>query len=229
VVRQTETAAIRKAEKNARMSGSTSGSGSASKKAARPAGSTVTFSRAVAGIFTPGVFSVHDAVLLQFLNIPNYGQTHTLGTLVDEFDPAFQDLLQSTSSQHSSDAVEDGGGSDVDAGEDVEEGAPAVDGTGRLTREDVNTERSDAWIAAIYEDDVRPGSASRDQGSGAERVIISVVAVSVQAHRVQCRIFRGDSAVEAVDDFLTLLMVSYDGSKPAILWLRLLLDSWLHF
>lgn len=151
-----------------------------------------------------------------------------LGTLVDEFDPAFQDLLQSTSGQHASDAAEDGGGSDLDAGGDAEEGAAAVDDTGRLTREDANTERSDAWIAAIYEDDVHPGNTSRDQGSGAERLILSVVAVSVQAHRVQCRVFTGDSAVEAVDDFLTLLMVRNDGSKLAIVWLRLLLDSLLH-
>jgi hypothetical protein len=188
VVRQTDTAALRKASKG---TGKTASGGGGS--------SSGTFSRAVAGIFTPGtpVGWADYAAQVQFT--PGLLR---VGTLVDEYSLAFQDLTRTSSKNSDGDVEADDGDSADDPNEEITSDAGAGDDEDVA---DPSMSGRDAWIAAVYENSFQGRAEGNDRMETVTE--IGVAAVSIHAQRVQCRRFAGPGAVDALSDYLELLMV----------------------
>eukprot|EP01036_Dinobryon_divergens_P026580 gene26580-35248_t len=152
VVRQRETAALKKAMKTSSSSrGSTSSSGS-------------TFDRAVDGVFT-------------------------VGTLIDEDDPAFMDLNKLFHSKDGSKEDQpDGNADEDDEGEDP--GADADDNNNSAP-DTVDSDASDAWISAIVES----GDSQK----------IGIVSVCVLSNEVKTTLLDIDEGRQQLADYLDLL------------------------
>lgn len=134
------------------------------------------------------------------------------GTHIDECEPAFQDLAQSSSSlaaaktgerEEGSDGEDEENNSDVDGNEINDDVVDVADGAG-------DAHSSDRWITAVYEE-LQVG----DKDSYA----IAAVSANIHAHRVQCRRFPGAHALGALTDYLDLLRVSANCSLSSCLYL----------
>jgi hypothetical protein len=130
---------------------------------------------------------------------------------VDEYSLAFQDLTRTSSKVSGGDVEADDGDSADDPNEEItSDGAGADEDIAEPSMSD-----RDAWIAAVYENSFQ----GRAEGNDTMETVteIGVAAVSIHAHRVQCRRFAGPGAVDALSDYLELLMVR---TRPAIVVAR---------
>jgi hypothetical protein len=125
-----------------------------------------------------------------------------VGTLVDEYSLAFQDLTRISSKVSDRDGEADDGDSVDDPHEEItsDAGAGADEDIAGPSMSD-----RDAWIAAVYENSFQ----GRTEGNDTMETVteIGIAAVSIHAHRVQCRRFAGPGAVDALSDYLELLQV----------------------
>jgi hypothetical protein len=102
---------------------------------------------------------------------------------VDEYSLAFQDLTRTSSKVSDGDVEADDGDSVDDPNEEItSDGAGADEDIAEPSMSD-----RDAWIAAVYENSFQ----GRAEGNDTMETVteIGVAAVSIHAHRVQCRRF----------------------------------------
>eukprot|EP01032_Pedospumella_encystans_P018498 gene18498-21058_t len=169
VVRQTETAALRKAGKASNAKNKTA------KTTSSGSSNSNTFARGVVGVFSPGA-------------------------TVEEFDPAFRELVQTTNSASSQDAEHD-----ADSAEGDESGAEDVDAAVSETVIEDTAEEADStdvWITSLYEERI-------ELDSSPKRRVLAIASVDVRAHKVQCIIFSargdGDAIEQDIASYLDLL------------------------
>lgn len=141
------------------------------------------------------------------LNVFNAKNLLIIGSLVDESDPAFLGLLQSSGARKEGDGEE--GGSDDEADNDVEGGSDAEErqttgGPDEPQGEDIahDADAEEMWITSVYEE-----SSETSDGTNCLRVI-ATASVNVAAHRVQCAYFCGDMAEQQAMDHLDIIRVS---------------------
>jgi len=124
---------------------------------------------------------------------------------VEEFDPAFRELVQTTNSTASQDVENDadsldGGESGAeDAGAALLDNAVGVDDT-------EETDTTDVWITSVYEERIELDSLPSKR-------VVAIASVDVRAHKVQCVTFSargdGDAMEQDFSSYLDLLKVMY--------------------
>ena len=132
------------------------------------------------------------------------------GTNVEEFDPAFRELVQTSNSSGSNDVGEEDGEDkgDIESSGDEKEGGVDGDDTADVPTsgaEDSNNELTETWITSVYEELTEQGSSSSNQ---AGKCVLAAVSVGVGAHRVQCAAFSGPLAQQDFAEYLDLLKVN---------------------
>lgn len=122
---------------------------------------------------------------------------------MEEYDPAFRDLVQSSNAASS--AMDDFGDGDEE-GEDRESGdeEPVQGGS---AEEDEPEASAEVWITSVYEEATNPGGSPG--GNYYVNRVIAVASVDVRAHKVQCVSFGGELAETEFMQYLDLLKVSY--------------------
>ncbi len=124
---------------------------------------------------------------------------------MEEFDPAFRELVQTTNSTASQDVENDADSLDGDESGMEDAGAALLDTAAEDSEE---TDTTDVWITSVYEERIELESLSSKR-------VVAVASVDVRAHKVQCVTFsfsgRGDSNTIEQDfsSYLNLLKVMY--------------------
>ena len=125
-----------------------------------------------------------------------------LGATVEEFDPAFRELVQTTNSASSQDAEHDADSAEGDESGGEDTGAAVSDTVIEDTAEETDT--SDVWITSLYEERIELDSSSK-------RRVLAIASVDVRAHKVQCITFSakgdGESIEQDIASYLDLLKV----------------------
>ncbi len=124
---------------------------------------------------------------------------------MEEFDPAFRELVQTTNSTASQDVENDADSLDGDESGAEDADAALQDNAVDDTEETVTT---DVWITSVYEEriELQPLSSKR---------MVAVASVDVRAHKVQCVTFSfsgrgdGDAIEQDISSYLDLLKVTY--------------------
>ena len=123
---------------------------------------------------------------------------------MEEFDPAFRELVQTTNIASSQDAEHDADSAEGDESGGEDTGAAASDTVIEDTAEEMDT--SDVWITSLYEERI-------ELDSSPKRRVLAIASVDVRAHKVQCITFsarRDSDAIEQdIASYLDLLKVQF--------------------
>jgi len=124
---------------------------------------------------------------------------------VEEFDPAFRELVQTTNSTASQDVENDADSVDGDESGAEDAGAAMLDNAvGVDDAEEADT--TDVWITSVYEERIELDSLPSKR-------VVAIASVDVRAHKVQCVTFSargdGDAIEQDFSSYLDLLKVMY--------------------
>lgn len=129
-----------------------------------------------------------------------------IGATVEEFDPAFRELVQTTNTASSQDAENEGDSVDGNESGAEDEGGVAVEAEDSLPGGSVIDEidTAEVWITSIYEEHA-------DSEIVSSKRVLAVASVDVRAHKVQCATFSanegGDAVEQDISSYLDLLKV----------------------